>query len=127
MSKYPGFINIVQIETALLVKLSAVFITNKLGVPPAKQEGRLILWNASDYPKICDALAAWSQSRRTANAESMPAERPKADKEPAAPTPTTAPAPNVTATPADPFAMFGAPPAPAAAPAVADPFAGFGS
>lgn len=74
-------INIVQIQTALLVPVTAQFVVNKLGVQPAETQKRLMLWNASDYPLICDRLTAWINKAKGIDITKVNGERPAAKKD----------------------------------------------
>lgn len=76
-------INVVQVQAALLVPITANFIVNKLKVAPAETQKRLVLWNASDYPLICERLAEWIKKAKTLDITKFSGERPK--KEEAAP------------------------------------------
>ena len=77
-------LNIVQIQTALLIPITALFVENKLGVKPAEKEKRAVYWNASEYGTICDRLVHWVNTQRGVNAAALPGDRPKKGDEPTA-------------------------------------------
>lgn len=77
-------INIVQIQAALLVPLTAQFIINKLKVAPAETQKRLVLWNAADYALICSRLGEWIEKARQLDVTTFSGERPKKEEAPPA-------------------------------------------
>jgi hypothetical protein len=70
-------INIVQIQAALLVPVNANFISEKLGFKPARTDKRAMFWNASEYPKMCDALVRWIEHQKRMDPTKLTGERPK--------------------------------------------------
>jgi hypothetical protein len=78
-------INIVQIQSALLVPITAQFIVDKLGVKPVEQEKRAMFWSDAQYLDICQRLIAHITARRDLDINSISGQRPK--KEEVAPEP----------------------------------------
>ena len=71
-------INVVQLQTALLIPVTAQFVVNNLGVAPAETNKRAVYWNASDYTTICDRLTAWIAKARAVDITKISGERPAA-------------------------------------------------
>lgn len=130
MSSVPvNMINIVQIQAALLIPVNANFISEKLGFKPARTDKRAMFWNASEYPKMCDALVRWIEHQKRMDPTKLTGERPKSVEVEAKPDsaaaaspvqaqPFVSQSPNPFGAAADPF---GAAPDPfAAAPAAPD-------
>lgn len=97
-------INIVQIQTALLLPVTANFIVDKLDVKPVRTEKRAMYWKAEDFTHICQGLISHITAVRNADFDQISGERVKKAAEPA---PST-----------DDF--FAADPAPAAEPVQAE-------
>jgi hypothetical protein len=76
-------INIVQIQTALLIPITAQFIENKLGIAPSEKEKRAVYWKDTDYAAICDRLVTYVKQRRDVNITAISGERPKSGDAPA--------------------------------------------
>jgi hypothetical protein len=101
-------INIVQIQTALLLPVTAQFIVEKLGVKPVRQEKRAMYWKAEDFTHVCQGRISHITAVRNADFDQISGQRPKkVEPEPAA----------------DSGDFFGEA-APAAAPATEDEFFG---
>lgn len=126
-------LTLVQIQTALLVPVTAAFIEEKLKVAPAESDKRAKFWTQAQYEnEIVPQFMRHLQSRAKVDFSAIEANRPKKEKDGAA-QPATAPAP--TAAPAAGGFSFGSPaaaPAPAAggfsfgaAPAAAPAAGGF--
>lgn len=79
-------INIVQIQSALLLPLTGQFIVDKLEVKPVRQEKRAMYWKATDFTNICQGLISHITAARNADFDTISAERPK-KAEPAAEAP----------------------------------------
>lgn len=73
-------LNIVQIQTALLLPVTASFISDKLGVKPSEVEGRASYWKAEDFTHICQGLIQHITAARNADFSKISAERPKSKK-----------------------------------------------
>lgn len=85
-------INIVHIQQALLLNITAAFIVDKLDVKPVHTEKRAMYWDRSQFTDICQKLIAHVTAARNVDWSTVSGER----KAPAA-----APPPAVAA---DPFA-----------------------
>ena len=72
-----------QIQTALCLPVTAQYITGRLKIPPAEQQGRALLWNASDFTHICQGLITEITAARNADFAKITPLRPKKE-EPAA-------------------------------------------
>lgn len=70
-------INIVQIQTALLLPVTAQFIVDKLGIKPAKTEKRAVYWDDGDFTHICQGLIQHITAARNADFGKISSERPK--------------------------------------------------
>lgn len=129
MSNDPNNINIVQIEAASGIPLTAAFVRDTLGIAPVSQEKRAMFWNINQWPQIVGALAQHIGKLNNIDPRTFSGQRPKKDKpgEPAAGAVDTPPAAaaggfNFGAAPAPtpaPLAggfNFGAAPAPTPAP-----------
>ena len=77
-------LNIVQIQSALLLPVTAAFITDKLGVKPSEVEGRASYWAPEAFTHICQGLIQHITAARNADFSKISAERPKAKKTDAA-------------------------------------------
>ena len=75
-------INIVQIQTALCLPVTAQYITGRLKIPPAEQQGRALLWNASDFTHICQGLITEITAARNADFAKITPLRPKKEEPP---------------------------------------------
>lgn len=100
-------INIVQIQTALLLPVTANFIVDKLDIKPVRQEKRAMYWRDEDFTNICQQLIQHITAVRNADFSKIEAARPKKAPEPP---------------PQESF--FDAEPAPAAASVTEDDFFG---
>lgn len=70
-------INIVQIQTALLLPITANFIVDKLEVKPERQEKRAMYWRDEDFCDICQRLIQHITAVRNADFSKIEAARPK--------------------------------------------------
>jgi hypothetical protein len=75
-------INIVQIQTALLLPITANFIVDKLEVKPERQEKRAMYWRDEDFTNICQKLIQHITAVRNADFSKIEAARPKKAPEP---------------------------------------------
>lgn len=82
-------INIVQVQTALLMPVTAQFIVDKLGVKPVRTDKRAMFWSRDDFTHICQGIIQHVTSVRNADFDSISAQRPKKD-DAAAPAPAPA-------------------------------------
>lgn len=81
-------INIVQIQNALQIPITAGFVTDTLNVAPVETVKRAVYWAASDYSTICHRLIGHITNLSTVNAAEISGERPKkaqAEPEPVQP------------------------------------------
>jgi hypothetical protein len=78
-------INVVQIQTALLIPVTASFIVDKLGIKPCATEKRAVYWKPEDFTHICQGLISHITSVRNADFDKISGARPK-KAEPAATT-----------------------------------------
>ena len=116
----PDHITLVQIQTALLLPLTASFITDKLGIKPVHSEKRSQFWSRAQFTDICQALLQHITKMRNANFDAIEAKRPARTKKGG--TPAAAPAQAAAPAAAGGFS-FGALPG-AQAPAASAPAAG---
>lgn len=78
-------LNIVQIQSALLLPVTAAFIVDKLGIKPVEQVKRAVYWDAKDFTNICQGLIQHITAARNADFSKISADRPKkAETAPAA-------------------------------------------
>lgn len=81
-------LNIVQIQSALGLPITATFISDVLKVPVAGNEKRAVWWELGQYEAIVDALIAHIQNARSVNVAAIDGKR----KESIKPTSKVAPA-----------------------------------
>lgn len=81
-------LNIVQIQSALGLPITATFISDVLKVPVAGNEKRAVWWELGQYEAIVDALIAHIQNARSVNVAAIDSKR----KESIKPTSKVAPA-----------------------------------
>ena len=60
-------LTLVQIQTALLVPVTANFVEDKLGVKAAESEKRAKFWTQAQYQEICQKLIAHVTAARNAD------------------------------------------------------------
>ena len=77
-------INIVQIQAALAVPVTATFIVDTLGVQPVETVKRAVFWDAADYGKIVGRLQNHLNSRGAIDPTTLSGEREKKTAEPTA-------------------------------------------
>lgn len=68
-------INVVQVQTALLLPITGQFIVDKLGVKPVRQDKRAMFWREEDFTNICQALISHITAVRNANFAEISGER----------------------------------------------------
>lgn len=83
-------ITLTQIQTALLLPVTAAFIEQKLGIAPTERQKRSVFWDDTQYGAINDAIVRFVKSRRDIDINTIPGDRPK-------------PAPKTEAAGGDPF------------------------
>jgi hypothetical protein len=70
-------INITKISNAIPgLGITGNFITDTLGVKPARQEKRALFWNASDWPLICQRLTEHIAKGAATDITTLSGERP---------------------------------------------------
>lgn len=70
-------INITKISNAIPgLGITGNFITDVLGVKPARQEKRALFWNASDWPLICQRLTEHIAKGAATDITALSGERP---------------------------------------------------
>ncbi|MFN7817816.1 MAG: hypothetical protein ACK5OQ_16425 [Burkholderiales bacterium] len=77
-------LNIVQLQTALGIPVTATFVLEVLKVPAAGNEKRAVWWEAGQYEAIVDALIAHIEKARKVNVAAIDGKRSKKVKEEAA-------------------------------------------
>lgn len=77
-------INIVQLQTALLIPITANFIKDKLKIEPVETEKRAMFWDAGQFVLICNALIDHIDKARATDIEKISGERTKKEPPPAA-------------------------------------------
>lgn len=80
-------INIVQIQTALLLPVTAQFIEDKLGIKPVRTDKRAKFWTREQFVDICQGIIGQVTHARNANFDAISGQRPKKDEPAAAPAP----------------------------------------
>lgn len=70
-------INIVQIQTALLVPITGTFIVEKLGIQPVRRDKKACFWKPEQYQDIAQALIRHVTTRREVDITGVSGERKK--------------------------------------------------
>ena len=70
-------ITLTQIQTALLLPVTAAFIEQKLGIAPTERQKRSVFWDDTQYGAINDAIVRFVKSRRDIDINTIPGDRPK--------------------------------------------------
>lgn len=70
-------INIVQIQTALQLPVTAAFVLETLKVKPVATMKRAVYWSEADYAVICQRLIEHVTSRGEVDIVAVSSERPK--------------------------------------------------
>lgn len=73
--------NIVQLQTALGIPVTATFVLEVLKVPAAGNEKRAVWWEVDQYETIVDALIAHIEKTRKVNVAAIDGKRIKKVKE----------------------------------------------